>query len=284
MRSCREYRRSSRLRLIGNYGVVIGAGLLYTIFLNIVSAPLSIFNSLNEISGFIPLGGLVSLPFSVILSLVSILFSTGVNKIIYDVMHGEKADLMNIFYCFSHDPLKVIFTCLWMLFYLLPPVILILVCFGIFMALTLLSPGTLSIIIGVVILAAGTIAYMIWFYSIVYSMAMTFNVYYEHEELNARDLVRTSITLMKGHRLQLFKLHLSYLGYYLLGILSCGLALLWVTPNITGAGILFYRDLIEGDVINENINKPEESEEPLRSESVSVSSEEDISYHQDYWN
>ena len=43
--------------------------------------------------------------------------------------------------------------------------------------------------------------------------------------------------------MRLFKLHLSYLGWFLLSILTCGILLLWVMPRIDAATAAFYQEI-----------------------------------------
>ena len=49
--------------------------------------------------------------------------------------------------------------------------------------------------------------------------------------------------LMKGHKMDLFILDLSFIGWWLLGIISCGIGLLWVMPYYRQTKANFYRNL-----------------------------------------
>ena len=62
-------------------------------------------------------------------------------------------------------------------------------------------------------------------------------------ELPAGTLIRGSSRMMQGHRMRLFKLYLSFLPLYLLGVLSFGVARLWVSCYSHSAEAAFYRDL-----------------------------------------
>ncbi|MCR4590958.1 MAG: DUF975 family protein [Lachnospiraceae bacterium] len=274
MRSSKELRAAARESLSGNYGVVIGAYIIYTIIINTISAPLSLITGAGEIMGASLVGALVSLPVSVLISIISVVLNTGVNKICYDVVNGERADLTNIFYCLTHNPLTVICTYFWILLYILPGAVVLLVGTGIFMGLTMFSESTAAFAAGVAAFSIAALFYVIWIIIIALKVSMTYFLYYENPEMKAGDLVRTSIRMMRGHNLRLFKLYFSYIGYYLLGLLSCGLALLWVSPNFTAATALFYADLRSGSV-------PPVSEEPEKS---TVYTEAPAYYGQEYWN
>ena len=48
---------------------------------------------------------------------------------------------------------------------------------------------------------------------------------------------------MKGHKLELFFFNLSFVGWFLLGIINCGIGLLWIIPYYSTAKATFYRNL-----------------------------------------
>lgn len=62
-------------------------------------------------------------------------------------------------------------------------------------------------------------------------------------ELPAGTLIRGSAKMMQGHRMRLFRLYLSFLPMYALGVLSFGVARLWVSSYSHSAEAAFYRDL-----------------------------------------
>ena len=56
--------------------------------------------------------------------------------------------------------------------------------------------------------------------------------------------LKQSMQLMKGHKLRLFYIQLSFIPWFLLGYATCGLALLWVYPYINTVFANFYVELI----------------------------------------
>ena len=48
---------------------------------------------------------------------------------------------------------------------------------------------------------------------------------------------------MDGHKMDLFLLDLSYIGWILLGIITLGIGMLWVSPWMTMAHVKFYEEL-----------------------------------------
>ena len=56
-------------------------------------------------------------------------------------------------------------------------------------------------------------------------------------------LIKSSMELVKGHRVEFYGLMISFFGWFLLGIVTLGIALLWVFPYINLALANFYRYL-----------------------------------------
>lgn len=51
--------------------------------------------------------------------------------------------------------------------------------------------------------------------------------------------------MMRGHKLELFLLHLSFIGWFLLCILTLGIGFLWLTPYVHSTQAAFYEDVKE---------------------------------------
>lgn len=77
----------------------------------------------------------------------------------------------------------------------------------------------------------------------VYSYAMTYYIALDHPELNAEQCIQRSMKMMSGHKMKLFLLDLSFIGWILLCILTFGIAKLWVQPYINVAHSHFYQEL-----------------------------------------
>jgi len=74
-----------------------------------------------------------------------------------------------------------------------------------------------------------------------YSYSMTYFIMKDHPELKAREAIRASQKLMRGHKWQLFILQLSYFWWYILSTFTAGiLLLLYVQPWMYTATAGFY--------------------------------------------
>lgn len=84
-----------------------------------------------------------------------------------------------------------------------------------------------------------------------YSMANM--VAMDHPELDSYDCLMHSQELMRGHKMDLFLLNLSFIGWILLSILSLGIGLLWIVPWMQSTIAAFYHDLLReaGELVEE---------------------------------
>ncbi len=81
-----------------------------------------------------------------------------------------------------------------------------------------------------------------------YSYAMTYYIAQDEPELSAEKCICKSMDMMKGHKMELFLLDLSFIGWILLCILTGGIALLWVEPYYLSARAAFYEELKESQL------------------------------------
>lgn len=76
------------------------------------------------------------------------------------------------------------------------------------------------------------------------SYSMSFYLLADDPELT-QDLARAkSVEMMNGNKWRLFCLRFSFIGWYLLGIITCGILMFWVVPYVKCAEAEFYKDLI----------------------------------------
>lgn len=76
-----------------------------------------------------------------------------------------------------------------------------------------------------------------------YSYSMSYFVLAEHPEMSATEARKESIRLMRGNKLRLFCLEMSFIGWVLLSIVTCGISMFWVAPYIATARAVFYEEV-----------------------------------------
>ena len=76
-----------------------------------------------------------------------------------------------------------------------------------------------------------------------YSYSMTFNILRENPEMTAGDAITASQKMMDGHKMDLFLLSLSFIGWAILASITFGIGYLWLIPYIYTAYAAFYETL-----------------------------------------
>ena len=77
-----------------------------------------------------------------------------------------------------------------------------------------------------------------------YSYAMTEFILKDHPEMSGEQAICESMRLMQGHKMQLFLLDLSMIGWAILSLLTAGIGFLFLYPYIYSAHAHFYEDLV----------------------------------------
>ena len=80
--------------------------------------------------------------------------------------------------------------------------------------------------------------YIILLYSQAYYIMLDFPGY------STRQIMSTSRRIMKGNKGRLFYMVVTLIPYYLLAFLSCGIAMLWISPYMETSLTNFYLDLM----------------------------------------
>ena len=81
-----------------------------------------------------------------------------------------------------------------------------------------------------------------------YSYAMTPYILKDNPEMKNNAAIEESMRMMDGHKLELFLLDLSFIGWVILSILTCCIGFLWLVPYMNMARVNFYEDLKKASV------------------------------------
>jgi len=76
-----------------------------------------------------------------------------------------------------------------------------------------------------------------------YSYAMTDYLLRDEADLEYDAAIERSMQMMEGHKLELFYLHLSFIGWAILSVFTCGFGLFLLIPYFYTAQAHFYEDL-----------------------------------------
>lgn len=107
------------------------------------------------------------------------------------------------------------------------------------------AAGWIIVIIGLIAMMAGFVLAIMKNYS----YCMTTYILYDDVQNGTyegpRSVIDKSTKLMKGNRWRFFCLQFSFIGWYILTGITCGLLYFYTLPYITTANLFFYEDLLE---------------------------------------
>lgn len=105
-----------------------------------------------------------------------------------------------------------------------------------------------TLIISYVFIIFGYILLIIPGIIIAFSLVMVGYLLADSKETSiseARNIIRESIEMMNGYKLDYFIFELSFIGWYFLGAITFGIAYIYVIPYFTFANTLYYQRLKE---------------------------------------
>lgn len=229
-KSSAELKALAREQLKGKFAVPMGAVVITMLISTVASIITSLFLDESSTTSLI-----IYYLISFILSLLTAVLSMGLIKFFMNFCRGQNYQIGNIFWGFMNHPDKVIIATLLlsliMLALLIPGIIL-------FVAYAVIQ-NTLIFVVALFVTIIGLVGMIIA--SLMYGM-----VYYilaDEASDSAIEALRISRKMMQGHKGRLFYLQISFVGWYLLSILSCFIALLWIEPYMMCTTTYFYIDL-----------------------------------------
>ena len=242
-----QLRTQAREALSGKWGVAI--------LMNLVITGVSIIFSTNVNEN-------VSISFgSLIGTLLSVLLTVGVSGFMLKICCGQKdqAAFADIIYGFQSHPGKALLLYLLTILYLLPgtlifALLITVMVFAIFAGSGVslyaflygeayIDPDAAISFLGLFLVLA--IAFFIYALYIDLTYSMIFYVLLDYPDLPTNEIWKRSKQLMKGNRLRLLGLELSFLGWAVLCIFTFGIGFLWLSPYMQASQAAFYLDLVQ---------------------------------------
>ncbi len=232
-----RYKSSSQLKslakgqLLGKYPSVIGAFLI----MQLISLMLS------GISGIIVdtstwYGMIINYLVSFISSTFMGIFWVGQTYIYLNISCGRPCKASDIFYGFTQHTDKA-------LLLMLIEGAINLACGLPFTIITLMSKNSIDIAWVFPICMAAIISVVLIYYFML-AFSLTFYLLLDFPDYSVKQILSLSMKIMKGHKARMLYIMVSTLPLMLLGLLSCGIGLLWVMPYYYATMANFYLDLM----------------------------------------
>jgi hypothetical protein len=176
---------------------------------------------------------------STVIAVLSAVLTVGHLYILKQISEGRNPMISDLFFTLRNHPDKVIIIALTLI---LAQIILCLP--ATLVGGSLASGQSLgfdgkTFLLYIVLYIAGMIAS----YYIDLMFAMSYMIYLDDPQKRVTEIIRQSISMMKGNKFRYFYMVLSFLGYWALILLSIGIAALWVIPYQNMTVVQFYTDL-----------------------------------------
>lgn len=101
-------------------------------------------------------------------------------------------------------------------------------------------------ILNSIVISIGYIIFVIPGIILSIMLSQCFFILVDNNDLSAIDCMKLSCEMMKGNKMYLFVLFLSFLGWFILGEITCGIGYLWIIPYYSITLGNFYEELKEG--------------------------------------
>lgn len=254
-KSSAELKASAREHLLGHYGTVIGAYVILAALLGTVSLAVTLLVNLQTV-----IGTVIYYAIMFLVSVLTGLFTSGSCYLYLKIICGRPVSVGDMFYGFQLCPDKAIVIQAWisLITYLanLPQIILnykISTYTAGYQTDLLFSPVTpsqvqmdkilnLMLPYSLSLILSGVVSVMLALF-----YAQAFYLLHDFPQYTAKELLKKSRRLMVHHKGRLFYLYVSFIPLMLLGLLSCGIALLWVVPYMAATEAAFFLDLVQNN-------------------------------------
>lgn len=213
---------------------------------------LKLFIDKNQsfILGFLGAGIIVGLLFSIAFLCLTCIVKTGYSKFTldfideYEGLDNRRASIGTLFTYFNFwksaifsNLLVSLYTFLWGLLGFVP--ILVSMYCVISMPEAVVN-NPIGFVIGMLLIF---IASMIPSMLCTYKYAMVPFIVAEYPEIKAQEALEASVRIMNGHKLELFSLYLSFVGWSILCVFTLGIGFIWLTPYMNISVATFYREV-----------------------------------------
>lgn len=230
-KSFAELKALARMQMRGNNTALIGAFLVQELIAFFSSLLIVVF-----IPGVDTTSSILSFIVSLVLQLLLGIVQIGAHLLFLHAACNMNCQISDLFYAFKNNTDKAIKV-------QIPLVVISAICslpstiyswhIGYTEDYTLLMNSYLIMIGGLLINAF----IMLFLFPLLY-------LYLDFPDQEIDELYRKSVSIMKGNKLRLFLLELSFIPAMLLGFVTCGLALFWVIPYMNVTKTNFYLDIM----------------------------------------
>ena len=231
-RSNGELKDMARQMLLGRYQVPMLAMILSTLIPSLFLLP---FSYLCSDRSTIPTQAVLYYLASFIITLIELLLNCGVKRIHLGIARGQQVQISDMFWVLKNRPDRILIGGFLITMITWIPMIPLYV-------FELTAPETLSTANYLIISELLSMAGLFVGFLITLPLYFVFWIYAEDPDVDTREAFRRSISLTRGAKWRLVLMELRFIGWMLLGALTLGIGLLWITPYMTQSFTNVYLD------------------------------------------
>lgn len=239
MKTCRQLKTAARGNLIGNYRITMGAFVIVMLLGTIIEIP---FSRLVNGAATPTTNYIIYYIAEFLIAILSGVLQIGLFRIHLSIARKKECNVSDVFCCFKSRTDRYILGYLLVfavsLIGMLPALYVYFFC-----DLTL---AKLPLIIGLLLLS------LVFSVFINIVLALVFFVMLDNEDMSIVQCFKKAVGLMKGNKGRLFYIYLSFIGMWLLVVLSLGIGYLWVEPYMIQTYTMFYLDVIGETLVDVN--------------------------------
>lgn len=238
-KSFAKIKANARGALLTRLTPTIFTTLFYSFLSVILSFLLNSFAYDSSIFNFI-----IFFVIAILLNTVNEALKYGILQYYINVCTGKKANTSTLFTAFKQTPNRT-FPAIF-LFAFVSSICQLPMCICDFYQAVYEPDNEMLTYLSAALLFAGLLMYYI--FSLFYSM--TYYVMMDFPEMKSKDALKMSAWLMKGRKMKLCLMHLSFIPLQILGLLSCNIGNLFVMPYRMASVTFFYLDLTSAKASN----------------------------------
>lgn len=220
-------------QLLGKYGTLVSAYAIHMVCVFFATISTAVLVDVSTV-----LGNIIYYAVSFIISLLSGLFVFGEAYIYLKIACNQQVSVSDIFFGFSKNPDRILKVQAVL-------ALVSMICNLPNMLVTSVSSDMYNkpylFLVSVILLLTGSIINII--VSLMFSQS--FYLMLDFPGYSAKEALTNSRNVMKGSMGRLFYIDLSFIPLFLLGLLTCGIAFLWILPYYQAARANFYLDLMK---------------------------------------
>ena len=249
----RELKEMSKFQLKGKRLILIAAYILINIISGIGQLPLQIISPIMQHTEFAPIMVIIYIIaylFTLAITFLIFLISVGHIKMYLDLVIGKEPDIESLLYGFKNKPWRTILTFVLMsliVILIAAPFLAISTGAAVYFIISAESTTTALAIIAGIIMIVGFIGYVVVITILSLAFSQIIYLLVDLPNYSAIQILKLSNKIMKGNKWRLIGLQLSFIGHFLLGLITCGLYFFYFLPYYNTTMANFYMS-----IMNEN--------------------------------